>query len=280
MKLPPQPRPIFIIGAQRSGTSWLRSWLASVPGIVETRTITPEPRILKSAFLGDARNWRDRYFGPAWREFGTTHVLEKSTSHLEQGYLASAVMRHAPQSAVIVILREPIERAISHYRFSLGNGLENLGIEEAFTLDASLTQREFPQSVSVNPFAYLTRGLYGPQLRPWLRAIPSANILVLTTNELFSSIVGFNRVTEMLGIAKVPAPPQPGRLSRNGSTSAKVPPGLVAKLRDRYGYFFESSNRELEQMRVNISSWKLENRSIRKLALEPIAQADITEGSS
>ena len=73
-------RHFLVVGAQRSGTTWLHDRLAGHPGIAMARPATPEPKVFLSREPVDADDYRARFFGHA----GPDALLgEKSTSYLE-----------------------------------------------------------------------------------------------------------------------------------------------------------------------------------------------------
>ena len=67
---------------------------------------------------------------------------------------------------VLAILRDPVKRAISNWRFSTDNGLETRSLETALSENLAGPRAWDPSRTSVSPFAYLERGRYVDYLDP------------------------------------------------------------------------------------------------------------------
>lgn len=250
-----EPQPVFIIGAQRSGTTFLREWLKSFPGVLGTLQATPEPRVLRQLSFGNSADWRDEAFGSSWRNGKFSHLLEKSTSHLGDRTLAAVTQKHCPSAAIIVSLRDPIERAVSNYRLSVKSGYEDLPILEAFERDAERSPRKSPPGLSVNPFKYLRRGLYADQLAPWIENIPVSNLHITTFESLVTGEAGLGEVANFLGLAQSQSPPQTLGPT-NTSSSPEIEAEHVTELAQRFGPFFHQSNDQLVRFGIDIHAWQ------------------------
>jgi hypothetical protein len=149
----------FIAGAQRSATTYLYHLLAEHPEIEMAQPVRPEPKffLVDELFEHGLAYYRERFFPgkPGARLRG-----EKSTSYMESEIAAQRIARCFPESHILFLLRDPIERAISNYWFSVNNGLESLPLEEAFRREEERWQQYDRSRVSVSPYAYLRRGRY------------------------------------------------------------------------------------------------------------------------
>jgi len=78
----------------------------------------------------------------------------------------------------VVILRDPVKRAWSHYLHQCRHGVETESFERALELE--------PTRLSHDPTcaAYFLGGLYARQLRVWFEAFPREHFLVLLTEDL------------------------------------------------------------------------------------------------
>ena len=85
---------------------------------------------------------------------------------------------------VLAILREPVKRAVSNWRFSTDNGLETRRLETALSENLAGPRPWDPSRTSVSPFAYLERGRYVDYLDPWMSAFPATS-QVLFLEELW-----------------------------------------------------------------------------------------------
>ena len=113
---------------------------------------------------------------------------------------------------VIVILRNPIHRAISHYEMLKRRGIEkNLNIVSAFENDFKKTKIELkrinsmPSYISnyLLKFGYLARGEYDVIYNEWASNIGKKNILLLQFEDLMKEPAQFyNQITDFLKISR------------------------------------------------------------------------------
>lgn len=158
---------VCIIGAQRCGTTYLYELLDEHPEIAMAKPKRPEPKYFldESAVKLGREAYLQKFFSDAP---ATVNVFgEKGTSYIEFPEAGARVQQLFPDALAIVMLRNPVDRALSNYFFSVQNGLETRTLEEAF-----LEGKPAPtlkQNVSVSPFDYLGRGQYSSYLEPYMK---------------------------------------------------------------------------------------------------------------
>lgn len=162
-------RHFLVIGAQRCGTTWLHHQLEAHPQVAMARPTRPEPKV----FLDDLTPSQDHHwYVDTWFGHATAgQVLgEKSTSYVDRPDAIARVRALLGDVPLVVQLRDPVARAVSHWRFSHENGLEQRSLTEALTANLEGPLPWDPGATSVSPYAYLERGRYAESLRPWLDA--------------------------------------------------------------------------------------------------------------
>ena len=171
-------RHFVVVGAQRCGTTYLHDLLEAHPEIVMARPVRPEPKV----FLRDtgltADAYRARFFGHATDEpvYG-----EKSTSYLESAAAPRLIAEVLGAPKILVQLRDPIERAVSNWRFSTMHGLEERGLAEALAANLEGPLPWDPAVTSVSPYAYLERGRFADDLPRWLDAFDTRVVFLEET---------------------------------------------------------------------------------------------------
>lgn len=165
----------FIIGAQRAGTTLLHHALSQHPDVAMHEPVRPEPK----HFLRDGSEqitpgeYDRRYF----RDRAAPVRGEKGTSYIEFPISGHRILRVFPQAKFLVMVRDPVDRALSNYRFSVEHGLESLPPNEALT-PAAEGRPWRHLGLSASPFAYLRRGRYALYLDAWADAVGRDRIMV------------------------------------------------------------------------------------------------------
>src|SRR5688500_9503223 len=171
--------PDFIIGgAPRSGTTWLREALRGHPRIRFAEPVQPEPKffLVDEIYQTGLPSYSSRWFRDIPPDL---RAGEKSTNYLESAAAARRMAEDVPSLKLIFLLREPVDRAWSNYRWSRRNGLESESFERALELEEE-REASVPAELRYSrPHAYFSRGLYARLLRPFLERFPKEQLLLL-----------------------------------------------------------------------------------------------------
>lgn len=199
-----RPFPDFlIIGTKRGGTTSLFNYLIRHPGILG---MYPQVRGKKSTdyYFADknktARWYRSHFHANTYRKILSTRLayrplsLEASPYYLWDPRVAGKVARQAPATKAIVLLRDPVKRAWSHYQERSQNGIEPLDFPSALEaederLDGELNRMlEDPayHSTAWDWYSYRSRGEYLWQIRNWTQHLSRDNLLVIFSEELYA----------------------------------------------------------------------------------------------
>mmetsp|Transcript_15904 Transcript_15904/g.20375 ORF Transcript_15904/g.20375 Transcript_15904/m.20375 type:complete len:1265 (-) Transcript_15904:147-3941(-) len=211
---------IFIIGAQKCGTTSLHSYLCDdtenfSAGIVkETHFIdgrSPFGTIWEHCPIVGRRLLRS-FFDFSFHTKGKL-VIEATPEGLYCGWMLPAILQLNPHAKFIVLLRDPIDRAYSSYLHQTRKGRENLSFDEAVHREILLNNDEshplgkkfqqfYAESVekrSMKPLlsdpsvrnaffrlSYVARGRYSPQIKVLLNAVPREQCLFVDSADFFS----------------------------------------------------------------------------------------------
>ena len=239
---------VIIAGAQRSGTTYLYRVLDGHPEIHMARPSRPEPKFfhLDSEYERGLDYYLERYFGEAdpaqlWGE--------KSTSYLESAQAAERIVSALPQVRILIMLRNPVVRALSNYHFSLQNGLETRGLEKA--MFAELPAPRLERRISVSPFRYVARGEYVRDVRRYLELF-GARLRVLIYEHFVSDDGAVPELCEYLDIDPGAAPRVPTIDEESTGVDYAPSTALLSRLNAHY----EEPNRELaELLDEDLSAW-------------------------
>lgn len=233
-------RHLLLVGAQRCGTTFLSRTLDRHPDVTMARPSPPEPKVFCDATLA-ARG--SEWYHRTWFAHARDEELlgDKSTSYLEDPDAPERAAEMLGEVEVVALLRDPVRRAVSHWRFSTANGLEARPLEDALLADLGDDQPWDPGLSSVSPFAYLRRGRYAEQLEAWSATFPTSTRVVLL-EDLLADADALPALVGALGLdpgRTPPAPPEAVNASAGGAPD--LDPGVARTLA---GYF-EESNKHL-----------------------------------
>lgn len=156
----------LVIGTQRGGTSWLWKCLAGHPDVC----VAGQKEV---HFFDQDENWAK---GVQWycQQFGSYSgekaVGEATPSYMWHDDAPDRMARVVPSANLIVILRDPVDRAYSNYWRRRRYG----------EIDPSIT---FEEAVEVDP-EYISRGLYYRQLKRILELFSNEQLLVLFFDQI------------------------------------------------------------------------------------------------
>ena len=192
--------PDFILfGAMKSGTTSLFQYLAGHPELLYS-TIK-EPSFFSYKYNAGLEYYLNHF--PLSKDVNNKLVFEASVTYLHDPKAANRIKKIIPNVKLIAILRDPIERAISHYNyyssisyFTKKNQhlIEKRPITQVFTHDMNGLEKEWNKK-------YCQFSLYGKQLKSYYRLFDSKNILILDFDDLKrNSKETLYRISEFLGI--------------------------------------------------------------------------------
>ena len=171
---------LMIIGGQRCGSTGLVKFLNDFKPISILGQTPPEPRcFLGPNSIGTLVSKIKVLSSDVDKENKDLHYIgEKATTYLETIDMAPRLALVEFPSRVTVLLRNPIERAVSNYRYSCANRLEKLPLNEAIRFSSEF--RYFDnKAISTSPFHYLARSNYPKMLKHFKESKIEVTTLIL-----------------------------------------------------------------------------------------------------
>jgi len=239
----------LIIGAQRCGTTSLYKYLVQHP-------LVAAPPLGKGAHFFDmnyekGEGWYRGHF-PASLHRADDRLDRRITGEGSPYYLfhpcaPERVAGMLPGVKLIVMLRDPVSRAYSHYWHEVARSFESLSFERAIACeperlageDERLRTQAGYTSFSHQHWSYLARGRYAEHLKAWYACFERGQLLVLSSREFFRDPDGaYAKVLEFLGLP-------PHRLARYEAFNPRDYPPMQGDLRRRLAEQFERPNAEL-----------------------------------
>ena len=245
-----RPTPDFlIIGSKRGGTTSLYNYLLMHPGVCG---LFPQIRGRKSTDYFYKEHGRgDRWYKSHFHTEGYRKLMqlklgyrpvsgEASPYYQWDPRVAPLVFEMNPGIKAIALLRNPTERAWSHYQERVHNGVEPLGFEAALEAEEQRLEGEMEKmladpgyySSAHDFYSYRSRGIYLPQIQNWHKSFPSSQLLVLRSEDMYQDVRGaFNMVSDFLGI---PQHKLPDTSVYNAITTSEIPPASRDLLMEFY----------------------------------------------
>jgi len=191
----------FICGAAKSGTTSLFNHLGQHPEI-----FTPD--LKEPGYFSSLRPLCDEEQYLSIFEDACEHQLigEASGAYLTSPDSAVRIAEAVPGAKIIIMLRNPAERAYSLYKWMAKEGYDYAGnFEEALHLEES-KRHENPKFRYNNPeyhynYLYFNSGLYGKQVKRYVENFPRRNLKFIIFEEFFSEeIIKVQKVYNFLGV--------------------------------------------------------------------------------
>lgn len=187
---PIKKKPDFIIiGVQKGGTSSLFYYLNQHPQLNGSKR---KETHFFSKYYYKGFSWYKSFFPYKWDNRMT---FEATPYYLFHPAAPDRIRRHLKNIKFIVLLREPIARAYSHYKMEYKWGVEQYSFAEALELEderlkgeeTKLKQNSGYISYNHQSFSYIERSLYYKQLKKWFEMFGKDKFLVLKSEEFFSN---------------------------------------------------------------------------------------------
>lgn len=253
----------LIVGAQRAGTTSMY------------KTLTEHPEVL-GAGLHKGVHYFDTHYdkGPKWyrghfptrwsarrtqRSTGNEPITgEASPYYMFHPLVPQRIAQELPGAKVIVMLRDPVERAYSAFTHETARGFETEPFERAIELEevrlAGVEEKfaadPYFQSLEHQHNAYLARGRYVEQLERLEHHVGRENIHVVDSDELFVDAEPLIRETvEFLGLS----PWAPASLQKRNARPRR---SLEGEVRERLERYFEPYDERLAAWCGRTPSWR------------------------
>jgi hypothetical protein len=257
----PVPRVLpdaLVIGAQRAGTSSLYKYLEAHPQLMPS--IRKETEYFTFWFDKGERWYRSHFptelrMAAARRGGRKAASFEATPYYLFHPLAPPRAAGVVPEARLVAVLRNPVERAFSHWQHEVRGGRESLSFEAALEAEPERTAAE-EQRLLDDPtyrsnrhhrFSYVGRGRYAIQLERWLDHFPRAQLLVIRSEDLYQDPSPvFLRIVEHMGVDAW-EPPEFRNHSYDGVRPEAGPP-MSASTRRQLEATFEADNRQLASL--------------------------------
>ena len=178
-----------VIGSTKSGTTSLHYYLIQHPGIISERNVH-----FFEYMQTNSIEWYRAYFPTkAYKNFKKLTVGEQTATYLFHPLIPKRIHTTIPNAKLIVVLRNPVDRAYSNYKHQVREGIEKRTFEEAIKSELKrieicknnseykINNDDFSNHVI---FSYLRHGIYVDFIKAWMEFFTKEQFLILPTYDL------------------------------------------------------------------------------------------------
>jgi hypothetical protein len=252
----------IIIGAQKAGTTSVYNYLIKHPNVLAS--FRKEVCFFDYCYYKGMK-WYNNHFPSKLTELFYKYILRRRllTGEATPDYFVhpnapKRISETLPDVKLILVLRNPIDRAYSHYNHERKGKNEELSFEEAIEKEEErmngeiqkISQDEHFFSYNLHHHGYLYKGIYEMHLSRWFDEIPRDRILIIDNQDLKDNTPQvMNTLTEFLEIPKFKLPEYKKYYSNKYSKMSEA-------TRDRLKEYYKEHNMRLsELLGVSYNKW-------------------------
>ena len=232
-----------VIGGQKCGTTSLYRYIKLHPNFV--------PPYKKGGTYFDANYskgvaWYRAHFPLAGfmaekRDAGMNVLTgEVATSYIHHPLAARRMAELQPSVKLFAVLRNPVERAYSHYQHMVRTGREGLDFRSALEMEDERVEKSLGKAMAgdndalrkFRDFSYKSRGRYAEQLERWFECFDRSQFLILRSEDLFEKPMWVcNQIYQFLDL------PDQAQTSYENANPGRYSPADAQVLRELAEYF-------------------------------------------
>jgi Sulfotransferase domain len=259
----------LIIGTKRGGTTSLFKYLIQHP---EVAPIFPSVQGIKDVRFFDSNFgkgvvWYRSHFPLRFHRLYAERVKkrrlvagESTPYYLFHPHAAGRAYQVVPHARLIVLLRNPVDRAYSHYKDEVKTGRETMTFEEAIQQEPMRLKSEWTRilndpgyrSFALEHHSYLAHGIYADQLKRWFSVFSPDQVAIFRSEDFYADPTNvYRQVLTFLGLTPWELPAYE---RYNFLPSADMNP----RTRDELTRYFAPHNRRLHELLGVDMAWDRE----------------------
>ncbi|MFG1421102.1 sulfotransferase domain-containing protein [Roseixanthobacter liquoris] len=192
----------FVCGVQKGGTTSLFEYLRAHPDLA-----APNRKELHF-FDNETIDWRQPDYGLLDSAFPPADArlrFEATPISIFWPPAMARIRAYNPKAQLIVLFRDPYERAWSHWCMNYAGGREHMMFAESIREGRARLPADAPLARAWREFSYVERGYYASQVRRALAHFPAEQLLFLRSQDLAEDQdATLARVASFLGLNGFP----------------------------------------------------------------------------
>jgi hypothetical protein len=204
----------YILGGQKCGTTSLFLYLSKHPDV-----LSPTAKDIRffDKYFFKGKNWYSVYFPTIFNKFVKKSTLtgEATERYLDHPHAPTRLKSVTPNAKFIILLRNPVDRAYSHYTMIVKHGQEKLSFKDAIKNEKEkffpIYQKMLQDSNYYNDLyfrhGYLHRGIYVDKIKQWFKIFPKEQFLIIQSEDLFDDTNNvYQKILEFLELPEYELP--------------------------------------------------------------------------
>jgi len=243
-----EPRVDFIIsGTQKGGTTALDEYLRNHPEICMATRKEVHFFDREKFFIYPKQNYKE-YHEYFQTEPGHLIVGETTPVYMYWYSAPRRIWDYNPKMKFLILLRNPIERAYSHWNMQRERGFEKLPFLKAIKEEENRRKDSLPYQN--RHFSYLDRGFYTEQINRLRNYFPMEQILLLKGDDLRVNPESvLLQICQFLGISK------PKQIEKITIHSREYSDKMDQKTRDQLSEIYNLEIKQIEKL----TGWDCQN---------------------
>lgn len=238
-------RPNFtILGTQRGGTTSLFNYLADHPCVVP-------PQVKETYFFCKKydKNRIDEDYLSLFPTIAKAHDIktkynvfatgEATPFYLYHPAVPKRIKEHYPDMKFIIMLRDPIDRAYSHWKLETSRDTEKLTFPDAIRMEDKRLEGKEIDMYDHFCYSYARKGYYAEQIKRWFEHFPKTQFFFIKSGSFFQNPAAVYR--QVLMFLKLPI----YRLAKYAQYNPSEKTTLNSDIRKELSTIFKPKNREL-----------------------------------
>ena len=170
----------FLIGVQKSATTSLYNWISQHPEICAPNSLKDIPFFIDDTLFIKGfeflHNTYKKYYN------NQKVIIQGNVNYIFFEKSIKRIYDFNPDAKFILVLRNPVDRAISSYYFARKRGIESLEIETAFKNESEVVKStDFHELCELT---YKSHGLYAQQMKTYLKYFKREQVCILLFDDL------------------------------------------------------------------------------------------------
>lgn len=225
------------IGTQKGGTTTLHKLLQRHPEIYLPNC--KEIHYFDQHYTSSTSSWYSSYFKEAKEE---QKAGEITPIYMYLPEIPERIYKLLPNIKILILLRDPVERTLSHIFHAKKRGFENLTPQQAIEKEESRLKTR--KMYNLQKHSYVSRSMYAEQLDRYEKIFKEEQMLVLKSEQLFEETKEtLRRITSFLNVKSIELAGEIPQENR-GDQNAK---NIDSQLREKLQTTFAETNRLIKR---------------------------------